>query len=230
MTTAPSGVWTSTWPPRAASVMVMGIWQCRSSPSRRYKGCASTWTTRMKSPGSPPRWPAFPAPARRMRLPSFTPAGSSTSSQSLCMTRPSPAQRAQAWALSEPDPLHSPQRRLKIMRPRWERTWPVPAHSGQETGPMARVPAPPQASQRSSRTTWRRRRVGWKDSSKVMRTDSSRSSPRWAPSRAAGLRPRTPAKMSWKPAPPTRTSAEKSKPSKPISGTADSRGRVSPRS
>src|SRR5688572_30605436 len=71
----PSGVCTSTRAPSAASWMPIAATVCRSSPSRRNEGWDATCTVRYRSPGGPPRTPAFPLPCTRTRSPSPIPAG-----------------------------------------------------------------------------------------------------------------------------------------------------------
>ena len=233
MTTAPSGVWHLDVRAqrglgdrdRDLAVQVLALPPVQRDAARR----ARRGRSRRARPRAGPR---SRRPARRMRLPSSTP-GRELDVHPVALHRRGPrrAQRAQVRALSEPDPPHSPQRRLKIMRPRCERTCPVPAQSGQATGPMARLPLPVAglAAVEADDVQAAPRRVEG-----LVEGDADRLLEVLAAVRAFARRPRawpprTPAKMSWKPALPTRTSAEKSKPSNPISGTADSRRPRSPR-
>ena len=72
----PSSVGTSIVAPRSASAIVIGTVTSRLPPSSRLKtGEVATRVMTKRSPGGPPRGPASPLPARRIRAPSLTPAG-----------------------------------------------------------------------------------------------------------------------------------------------------------
>src|SRR3954454_23081962 len=71
----PDSVGTSTVAPRMASGIVIGTSTSRLSPLRRNTGESETRVTTYRSPAGPLRRPVSPLPARRTRLPSFTPAG-----------------------------------------------------------------------------------------------------------------------------------------------------------
>ena len=72
----PLRVGTSIVAPRRASATVIGTVTSRLPPSSRLKtGEEATRVVTKRSPGGPPRGPASPLPARRIRVPSLTPAG-----------------------------------------------------------------------------------------------------------------------------------------------------------
>ena len=72
----PFRVGTSIVAPRSASATVIGTVTSRLPPSSRLKtGDDATRVVTKRSPGGPPRGPASPLPARRIRVPSLTPAG-----------------------------------------------------------------------------------------------------------------------------------------------------------
>src|SRR3546814_15004345 len=61
-------VGTSIVPPRAAVVIGIGTRQWMSAPSRRKKRCGLMVTNMYRSPAGPPRMPASPSPATRIRV------------------------------------------------------------------------------------------------------------------------------------------------------------------
>ena len=135
---SPSRVSTSKEAPSAAAVMGTRSSVNRSSPSRCKVGCSTSWTTTYRSPLGPPATPASPRPDRRMRVPSATPAGTSTSMSLRTCSRPSPSQSLQGVTITVPNPRQAGHGALVMTLPRKERwtRWmePWPLHWEQVTG------------------------------------------------------------------------------------------------
>ncbi|AMY71527.1 hypothetical protein AKL17_4315 [Frigidibacter mobilis] len=94
-------------------------------------------------PAGPPRIPASPSPARRMRVPVSTPAGMLTDSERSFSTRPAPWQTLQGFLMVWPSPPQVGQVRSTVKKPCWARTLPMPEQVGQTVGsapPSAPVP------------------------------------------------------------------------------------------
>ena len=70
--------------------------------------------------GGPPRTPASPSPASRMRVPSSTPGGMLTESVRSRVTRPEPVQDGQASSIIWPRPWQPGQVRSSVKKP-----WPA---------------------------------------------------------------------------------------------------------
>ncbi len=85
--------------------------------------------------------PASPSPARRMRVPSSTPAGMLTCSVLSLRTRPAPPQVQQGSLITRPMPWQVGQVRSMVKKPCWARTLPAPWQVEQATGWAP--PAPP---------------------------------------------------------------------------------------
>ena len=71
----PFSVGTSTSAPPSASATVIGTSTSKWSPLGLNTSDWVTWVTTYRSPAGPPRNPASPLPASRIREPSRTPAG-----------------------------------------------------------------------------------------------------------------------------------------------------------
>src|SRR5690606_3347955 len=103
--------------------------------SRRKNGWGRTVTKTYRSPGGPPRSPASPSPASRMRCPSSIPAGTFTRIRRVRRTTPAPRHSRQAVSTVWPSPRQRGQVWTLTSRPRGvcctRRTSPVPPHSGQ---------------------------------------------------------------------------------------------------
>ena len=80
ISSSPSSVGTVTFVPSAAAGAGTSTTVTRSLPSRRKRSSSATRTSTYRSPGGPPRSPAWPRPVSRMRCSSAIPAGMSTSS------------------------------------------------------------------------------------------------------------------------------------------------------
>src|SRR5271170_4031910 len=101
-----------------------------------------------RSPGGPPRTPASPSPASRMRVPSSTPGGMFTDKVRSRVTRPDPAHEPHGLSIDWPRPWQFGQVRSIVKNPWAWRTLPAPPHIGQVFGLVpALAPEPEQASQ-----------------------------------------------------------------------------------
>src|SRR5581483_4752067 len=99
------------------------------------------------SPAGPPRKPASPSPAKRMRVPSSTPAGMLTDSVRSLTTLPEPLQDVPGSLMISPRPWQEGQVRSMVKNPCEARTLPAPPHVGQEEGAVPDLaPLPVQAS------------------------------------------------------------------------------------
>src|ERR1700722_1993040 len=117
LTLLPSMVGASILPPSAAVVTGIGILHSRLLPSRLKNGCGLMDRNIYRSPGSPPRAPASPSLARRMRVPSSTPAGILTSSDFSLRILPEPAHLRQGFLMILPAPWHDEQVRSIVKKP-----------------------------------------------------------------------------------------------------------------
>src|SRR6516164_1361053 len=130
----PFRVGTSTIAPRTASGIVSGTSTSRLSPTVLNTGDSCTRVITYRSPGSPPRSPASPLPARRIRLPSWTPAGMLTRSLRTLRCAPVPLHVVHGSSITVPEP------------PQFEHGWeiekipwlwdsiPRPSHTGHTLG------------------------------------------------------------------------------------------------
>src|SRR3984885_6382861 len=101
-----------------------------------------------RSPGGPPRTPASPSPASRMRVPSSTPAGIFTDKVRSRVILPEPAHDAHGLSIDWPRPWQFGQVRSSVKKPCAWRTRPAPPHIGQVLGLVpALAPTPEQDSQ-----------------------------------------------------------------------------------
>src|SRR3954452_144576 len=141
----PCRVGTSTSAPPIASATVIGTSTSTLSPLRPNTADASTWQITNRSPDGPPRSPASPLPASRIREPSLTPGGMLTRYFLTSRSRPWPAQVGQGSSMTVPAPLQRAQGRVIENRPwPWDST-PRPWHTGQTTGEVpGRAPVPRQ--------------------------------------------------------------------------------------
>src|ERR1700757_4369718 len=131
----PFSVGTSTIGPRTASGIVSGTSTSRLfSPTVLNTGDSCTRVITYRSPGSPPRSPASPLPARRIRLPSWTPAGMLARSLRMLRGAPVPLHVGHGSSITVPEP------------PQFEHGWeiekipwlwdsiPRPSHTGHTFG------------------------------------------------------------------------------------------------
>src|SRR6056297_1103793 len=103
---------------------------------------------RYRSPVGPPRNPASPSPASRMRVPVSTPAGMFTLSARFFWILPAPPQALQGFLMICPSPEQVGQVRSTVKKPCWALTFPIPEQVGQVTGSVpASDPVPEQVSQ-----------------------------------------------------------------------------------
>ena len=200
----PCSVGTSTSAPRIASVTVIGTSTSKLSPLRRKIGDSSTRVTTNRSPGGPPRSPASPLPARRMREPSLTPAGMLTLYFLRSRMRPWPWQVAQGCSITVPEPPQLEHGRVIENRPWPSDSTPRPWQTGHTIGLVPGcAPVPRQVGQ----AAWVETETGtcapstaW---SKESETVVSRSRPRSAAGRVRAPRPpvvlKMPERMSEKP-------------------------------
>src|SRR3569623_1076446 len=147
----PSRVGTSSSPPRAAVMKLMGTSQYRLLSSRVKIGCSLTFTYTYKSPAGPPCSPASPSPASRMRSPLSTPGGIFTCRVLCSWTRPWPWQLAHGSLITLPLPRQRGQVCCSEKKPCCIRTWPTPPQVVQVTGllPLA-APEPAHTAQSTS--------------------------------------------------------------------------------
>ena len=123
----PAGISSSTGPrstvstctvvPSAASGAATSTAVTRSSPSRTNRGSSRTRISTYRSPGGPPRSPAWPRPAIRIRCPSAMPAGTSTLTFGRSTLRPRPRHTLHGSRATFPSPWHTSQTAVRI-------TWP----------------------------------------------------------------------------------------------------------
>src|SRR5919108_4063221 len=141
----PCSVGTSTSAPRIASAIVIGTSTSKLSPRRWNTGDSVTWQTTYRSPGGPPRSPASPLPASRIREPSLTPAGMFTRYFFSSRSRPWPPHVGHGSSITVPEP---PQREhgREIENTPWPcDSTPRPWHTGQTIGDVpGRAPVPRQ--------------------------------------------------------------------------------------
>src|SRR5208282_3858070 len=133
-TTSPSSVGTSTEPPRAAVVKLIGTSQDRLLPSRSNIACSRTWISTYRSPAGPPLRPASPSPLRRIRSPASTPAGTVIDRAFSWRTRPWPRQVSQGLLTILPRPLQRGQGCWIVKIDCCTRTWPWPPQVSQVLG------------------------------------------------------------------------------------------------
>ena len=92
--------------------------------------------------------PASPSPARRMRVPSSTPAGILTWRFFSLRVLPAPPQTLQGSLMTRPAPWQDGQVRSIVKKPCWARTLPMPPQVGHEIGWVPNsAPVPEQPSQ-----------------------------------------------------------------------------------
>src|SRR3954447_8278249 len=109
-----------------------------------------------RSPGGPPRMPASPSPASRIRVPSSTPAGMLTDKLRSRLTRPAPLQAEQGLSMVSPRPWQVGQVRSMAKKPCCARTRPWPPQVAQVFGfDLGLAPVPEQASQVTEVGTFR---------------------------------------------------------------------------
>src|SRR5919197_2358869 len=139
----PCSVGTSTSAPRIASVIVIGTSTSKLSPLRRNTGDSLTCVITYRSPGGPPRRPASPLRAGRIREPSLTPAGMFTRYFLSSRSRPWPWQVGHGSSITVPEP---PQREhgREIENTPWPcDSTPRPWQTGQTIGEVpGRAPVP----------------------------------------------------------------------------------------
>ena len=130
----PCSVGTSTSAPPSASATVIGTSTSKLSPLRRKTGESLTFVITNRSPAGPPRRPASPLPASRIREPSFTPAGMFTRYFLSSRMRPSPWHVWHGFSITVPEPPQRSHGRVIENRPwPWDST-PRPWQTGQTTG------------------------------------------------------------------------------------------------
>jgi hypothetical protein len=149
--TSPSNVGTWIVPPSAASGAATSTTVTRSSPSRRKRSSSRTRTPTYRSPGGPPRSPAWPRPETRIRCPSAIPAGTLTSTRRGETVIPRPSHVWHGVSATRPSPphwSHSAVRTIWPKRVRWTAwIWPAPPQRGQVTiGVPGSAPLPRQVS------------------------------------------------------------------------------------
>src|ERR687896_1900682 len=130
----PASVGTSTSAPPSASATVIGTSPSRLSPLRENTGESLTWVTTYRSPGAPPRRPASPLPASRMREPSFTPAGMFTRYFLSSRMRPWPWHVWHGFSITVPEPPQRSHGRVIENSPCPCDSTPRPWQTGQTTG------------------------------------------------------------------------------------------------
>ena len=149
--TGPSRVGTSTVLPSAASGADTSTAVTRSSPSRTKRGSSRTWMRTYRSPGGPPRSPAWPRPAIRIRWPSEIPAGTSTENFARSTLRPLPRQDLHGSRGTRPSPWQASQAAARTTCPNGVlatvRSWPAPPQREQVSiGVPGSAPLPRQCS------------------------------------------------------------------------------------
>src|SRR3954454_7894238 len=175
----PCSVGTSTSAPPIASATVIGTSTSTLSPLRENTGESCTWVMTYRSPDGPPRSPASPLPASRIREPSLTPGGMLTRYFLSSRRRPWPAQVGHGSSITVPEPPQREHGRVIENRPWPSDSTPRPWHTGQTVGAVpGRAPVPrhvPQATCVATVTgTWAPSTACSKDSETVV----SRSRPR----------------------------------------------------
>src|SRR5262249_29927181 len=194
-TRPPYGVGTSTLAPSAASVYVTGTSTTRSLSRRwnSFDGC--TLVTTKRSPAGPPCSPSSPLPLRRMRVPSFTPAGILTVYVLVRTSRPVPWQLWHGFSMTVPLPRQRGHGSDRANSPWLSETTPRPLHTGQMTGDVpGSAPVPPQTRQAVATSTGIFTSRPRSESSNDTLTGASRSAPRSGCARRAPPRPARPPK------------------------------------
>src|SRR3954454_16354425 len=151
----PCSVGTSTSAPPIASATVIGTSTSTLSPLRVNTGESCTWVTTYRPPDGPPRSPASPLPASRIREPSLTPGGMFTRYFLSSRSRPWPPQVGHGSSMTVPEPPQRAHGRVIENRPwPWDST-PRPWHTGQTTGEVpGRAPVPRQVVHGAWVETW----------------------------------------------------------------------------
>src|ERR1700751_499072 len=169
--TAPSGVGTSTLPPRAAVGKETGTWTMRASPRRSYRADFATRVTTMRSPFGPPCAPGSPFPLRRIFVPSLTPGLILTVYVRSRRSRPEPLHFAQGCSITVPLPRQRGQGWDRAKRPWLSDVTPRPLHSGQITGAVPGcAPVPPHSGHATVSSTGTLASAPRSDSSNERRT------------------------------------------------------------
>ena len=124
---------------------MIGTSTSKLSPLRLNTGDSVTWVITYRSPAGPPRRPASPLPASRIREPSLTPAGMLTRYLLSSRSRPSPAQVGHGSSITVPEPPQREHGRVIENTPwPWAST-PRPWQTGQTIGEVpGRAPVPRQ--------------------------------------------------------------------------------------
>jgi hypothetical protein len=113
---------------------VIGTSTSKCSPLRWNTGDSSTCVITNRSPAWPPRSPASPLPASRIREPSLTPAGMLTRYFLSSRIRPSPWQVWHGFSITVPEPPQRSHGRVMENRPWPCDSTPRPWQTGQTTG------------------------------------------------------------------------------------------------
>src|SRR5579875_2647155 len=130
----PLSVGTSMIPPSRASGIVSGTSTSRLSPLRLNTEDSATRVITYRSPGSAPRTPGSPLPARRMRLPSLTPGGMFARSLRTERCAPEPWHVGHGLSITVPWPRQL-EHGCDIEKIPWLcASMPVPLHTGQTRG------------------------------------------------------------------------------------------------
>src|SRR5579875_1408092 len=130
----PLSVGTSMIPPSRASGIVSGTSTSRLSPLRLNTEDSATRVITYRSPGSAPRSPGSPLPARRMRVPSLTPAGMFARNRRIVRCAPLPWQVGHGSSITVPWPWQLEQG-WDIEKIPWLcASMPVPLHTGHTRG------------------------------------------------------------------------------------------------
>src|SRR4051794_2463931 len=141
----PCSVGTSTSAPPIASATVIGTSTSTLSPLRENTGESCTWVMTYRSPDGPPRSPASPLPASRIREPPLTPGGMFTRYFLSSRSRPCPPQVGHGSSITVPEPPQRAHGRVIENRPWPCDSTPRPWQTGQTTGEVpGRAPVPRQ--------------------------------------------------------------------------------------
>ena len=189
----PCSVGTSTSAPPSASATVIGTSTSKWSPLRANTGDSLTLVTTNRSPDGPPRSPASPLPASRIREPSFTPAGMFTRYFLSSRMRPSPWQVWQGCSITVPEPPQRSHGRVMEKSPWPCDSTPRPWQTGQTTGWVpGSAPVPRQVGQAACVATETGTCAPSTACSKESETVVSRSRPRSCAGRVRAPPPRRP--------------------------------------
>src|SRR3954467_15154604 len=200
VTDSPDIVGTETVAPSAASGNVTGSFRVMLLSRRPKTECGCTCTRTYRSPAGPPFSPGWPRPAKRMRCPSSTPAGTRMDNLRSDSAWPEPPQVAHGSSMSTPRPRQLRHGSANANAPCDVDTCPAPLHTLQVRGD---VPGLAPLPWHVGHTPGDESRTGTVTpctaSAKSIDTSDSTSAPRRGPIRRP---PKTPPNRSPRPLPP----------------------------